>query len=363
MNHTAGVELVWENPELTRGHPICSVRNAVVKRFLKSDCDFLMMQDDDIIPLHNPAELVHANRDIIGCPAKVRQEGHQLNWVAFLEVPGTGGYVPADLSRAPSSADLIAVDIVGTGLIIVRRNVLEALPPGAFMDTFDEDGVRKMGTDFAFCKRARDAGFEVFTTPNRVCEHIKEVGLLNIDSYDDSDFLCFDNIPYEIPWGGYAILQKDWAFIKKTMEENGVKSVLEFGAGLSSLLMSERATVVSYETDGEWAKNIVGKRLPANALEVAMWDGTSTPALIDKRGPYDMAFVDGPKGDSEAGREFSFKAVADLNVPLIITHDSGRRAEVRWANKYIRNKYDLVAKNGHHQTRCNLWKLKPSTSN
>lgn len=358
LRNTEGVEFVMEKPELTVGHPICTVRCAVAKRFLKTDCDYLMMQDDDIIPLHNPAELVYADKDIIGCPAKVRQGERQMNWVAYVEEKTSGGYAPVDMSRVPGHADLIAVDVVGTGLILIKRRVIEALGPGCFMDVFGPDGERREGTDFAFCNRARKAGFEIYTTPYRVCEHVKEVGLLDIQGYDDSDFVCLDNVKYKMPWGGFAIQQKDWEFIRRAMEENGVKRVLEFGAGLSSLLMSEGASVVSYETDGAWAQKIAEKRLGENALEIVMWDGVSVPPLLAQRGPFDMAFVDGPRGDSVAGREFSFKAAAELGVPLIITHDSGRRGELRWANKYLRDKYDVAGRNGQHQQRCQAWKIK-----
>jgi len=360
LQNTEGVKLYMERPELTVGHPICSVRCAIAKRFLASDCDYLMMQDDDIVPHHNPAELVYADRDIIGCPAKVRQAAGQMNWVAYAEEKERGGYVAVDFSRAPQDADLISVDVVGTGLILIKRHVIEKLGVACFMDIFGAEGNREMGTDFAFCKRAREAGFSIYTTPYRVCEHVKEMGLLDITGYDDGDFVCLDNVRYEIPWGGMAILQKDWRFIQDTMEKNGVKSVLEFGSGLSSLLMSDGASVVSYETDAEWADKMRAKA-NGNALSIVSWDGKEVPAMVSQRGPYDMAFIDGPRGDSEAGREFSFKAATDLNIPLIITHDSGRRGELRWANKYIRKKYDLAGKNGSHLQRCNLWKLRQTS--
>lgn len=357
LQNTPGVKFYMEKPELTVGHPICSVRCAIVKRFLKTDCDYLMMQDDDIIPLHNPAELVYADRDIVGSPAKVRQDARQMNWVAYLEEKSLGGYVAVDFSKVPADADLIPVDVVGTGLIVIKRRVLEALGPSCFMDVFGAEGNREMGTDFAFCKRAREAGFKIFTTPYRVCEHVKEVGLLDIHTYDDSDFVCLDNVKYGIPWGGYAISQKDWDFIRRQMDERGVKRVLEFGAGLSSLMMSEKAEVVTYETDAEWAAKVKGKA-NGNALAMESWAGDEAPALLAQRGPFDMAFVDGPRGDHPCGREFAFKAVADLGVPLVITHDSGRRDELKWANRYLRTKYDIVANNGPHQTRSQLWKLR-----
>ena len=354
MRNTPGVQFVWENPILTWGHPICSNRNAIVKRFLKTDCDFLMMQDDDIVPLHNPAELVLADKDIIGSPAKVRQDQRQLNWVAFVKDETGKGYVPCDMSRCPPGADIVPVDVVGTGLICIRRNVLEAIP-APFLDTFDADGIRELGTDFAFCERAKAKGFEVFTTPYRICEHIKPQGFLDMDGYDDSDFADNSNHRYKIAWGGMAIMQNDWKFIKDVMEQYKVRSVLEFGAGLSSLLMSESVPVVSYETDDEWAREI-NLRQNGNQLVIVPWDGKDAP-MVGQRGPFDMAFIDGPPGNSEHGREFSMKAVADAKIPLVIVHDAGRQGETRWQIKHLRDNYHIVRKSGNHQQRSQLWEI------
>jgi hypothetical protein len=211
-----------------------------------------------------------------------------------------------------------------------------------------------LGTDFAFCERAKSKGFDVLTTPYRVCEHVKEQGLLDGGGYDDSDFSCNDNWKYRIAWGGLAILQKDWLFLKDTIEKHGVKNVLEFGAGLSSLLMSELVPVVSYETSDGWAKEIEGRK-NGNSLAISMWDGVEPP-LIAQRGPFDMAFVDDPPEDGP-GREQSMKAVVDAKIPIVVVHDAGRRGEIDWQNKYLRGAYHITAKNGHHQQRCQTWEI------
>jgi hypothetical protein len=360
MYNTPGVQIVWENPDETWHHPIYSNRNKIVKRFLATDCDYLMMQDDDIVAWHNPAELVFAAKDIIGCPAKVRTNKGTLDWVAYVHHDTMDGYVAVDMGRAPSDADVVAVDIVGTGLICIARRVLEDPRMKApFMVENDEDGVLTWGTDFAFCKRARACGYEVFTTPHRVCEHYKEFGLLQMDGYDNSDFRDDSNYPYGIAWGGWAPLQKDWHFIRRAMDEYGVKTVLEFGSGLSSLLMSERVSVVSYETSDEWAANIRAKAGDRKSLQIVPWDGTEPPPLLAQRGPFDMVFIDGPpsKVNGGVGREASYAAAAASGAPIIITHDSGRPEEMRWAKKYLWGRYEVAAREGNHQQRCELWRL------
>lgn len=356
MKTTPGVEFAWENPDLTWGHPIYSNRNAIVKRFLSTDADFLMMQDNDIIPLHNPAELVWADRDVIGCPAKVRQRNNQINWVAYVEDKTREGYCAVDMAYVPSDADLLPVDVVGTGLILIKRKVLETVK-SPFTVENDEYGCLVVGTDFAFCKRAKEAGFEIFTTPHRTCEHIKEVGLNEMMGYDDCDYQCFDNSPYGMAWGNMVILQKDWRFIKDMMTTYGVKKVLEFGAGLSSLLMSESAEVVSYDTDEAWAKEIQGKAGEKNQLKIEMWDGVDKTPIPNGDGKFDMVFIDGPKNRQAGGpgRAAAFEAAAMTGTKLILTHDSGRRDELEWAKRYLSKDYTIKATNGPHQRRCVLW--------
>jgi len=359
MNRTEGVELVWENPAKSWGHPIYSNRNAIVQRFLKTDCDFLMMQDDDIIPWHNPAEMVWMDKDIVGSPAKVKQEGQQNNWVAFCLDRVRDGYYAIDMATCPSNADLVPVDIVGTGLICIKRKVIETLGPGCFTVENDEFGVCKWGTDFMFCKRARAAGFEVYTTPHRVCEHVKEDGLLGSTGYDDSDYFCHDNTKYQLYWGDWCILQKDWRFIKDVFREEGIKRVVEFGTGLSSLLMSERAEVVSYETDPKTMETMTAKITPENRLTIRLWDGKTPPDITG----FDMVFIDGPPGGSEHGRKYSYEAASRSGAPFILTHDSGREGEIVWAKEYLWKDYEVVGTNGLHQQRCELWKRKTEVGN
>ena len=353
MRNTEGVELVWENPENTWHHPIYSNRNAIVQRFLKTDCDFLMMQDDDIVPLHNPAELVWADKDIIGSPAKVRQNGQQINWVAFLEDKERGGYFACDFAVAPCDADLVEVDIVGTGLILIKRHVLEAIK-SPFTVENDENGICTLGTDFAFCKRARALGYKVHTSIHRVCEHYKEGGLLESSGYDDSDYFCHDNTKYELTWGEWAILQKDWRYIQEIFRDQGIRRVAEFGAGLSSLLMSERVPVTSYETNPKWAWDIKSKAKEGNHLEVKLWDGITPPKIED----VDLVFIDGPPGGVPPGRRFSYMAAADSGAKYILTHDSGREGELGWAKEFLWPKYRRIGTNGIHQQRLELWERK-----
>ena len=112
--------------------------------------------------------------------------------------------------------ELLKVDVVGTGCILIRRNVLENIK-SPFTVEFDKDGILLTGTDFAFCERAGKAGYEIFTTPQLVCDHIKDVGLLNAAHFSDADDCDLLKAKYEIPWSPFSIGPHDWNFIKRVV--------------------------------------------------------------------------------------------------------------------------------------------------
>jgi hypothetical protein len=308
-----------------------------------------MMVDDDVVPLFNPAEFVFADVDVIGFPAKVRQGDRQLNWVAYVRRPDRHEYAPVDFNKVEQDIELLSVDAVGTGCILIRRRVLENIK-APFHIHFDEDGILTMGTDFAFCERVKEAGFDIFTTPRRVCEHFKELGMLDMQSYSDCDNVDDAAQKYGIPWGGYAINPIDWEFIKRIILDNDPSRIIEFGSGLSSLLMSEYAEVESWEKNFDWARMVRAKN-PNGNLFVMDWKDDS---VVDASG-FDLAFIDGPVGkiNGGPGREESFQFASKCKA--VIVHDAGRDEEQALQEKYLMPDFKLIKKNGWHQSRSAYW--------
>ena len=155
-------------------------------------------------------------------------------------------------------------------------------------------------------------------------------------------------------WGGSNITELDWAFIKKIIEDNDIRKVLEFGSGLSTLLFNNLGlSVLSYETDVEFIKKVQEVDSKCN---IEQWNGSVEHENIKKLIGWrklDLVFVDGPQGGEN--REGSIQASSVVS-DLVIIHDAGRPAEKKWQDKYLKGKFDLVSKGGH---RCNFWKRKP----
>ncbi len=371
MAKTEGITLIWENPDKTWANPISSNRNLITKRFLATDCDYLLMIDDDVVPMHNPCEMVAAMNsevDIIGSPALVRASGQTMVWTAYTPHSSGIGYSAIDLNNFDDMFDLLEVAIVGTGCILIKRKVLEALK-APFHCEYDEDGIVIYGTDFAFCRKATKAGFHVYTTMHRRCEHYKIVGLSNIDAWDRVDYFDRCNAEYGIHWGGMSITQKDWYFITKIIEEIKPIRILEFGAGLSSFLLSEICEVISYETDPEYIEEIRSKITAKNNLTIRLWDGHNAPADLQtyaniaksvKGKSFDLAFVDGPKQkqDGGIGRYDSIRIASQVSDNVIL-HDAGRMEEEHHQRKHFRSIFKLTNRSGNHLTRCHYWKRRP----
>ena len=81
------------------------------------------------------------------------------------------GYKP----HSPQTG-LQEVDAIGTGCFLVSRSVMETIK-APFATIWDEDGIRHIGGDLAFCQRAKAAGFRIWAHYDYPCTHWKEMEL------------------------------------------------------------------------------------------------------------------------------------------------------------------------------------------
>lgn len=155
--------------------PITNNRNMIVQKFLAiKDCDYLMMIDDDIIPPPNILNLVDFEKDIITPLMFVQQKGTLIP--LYLRRNADGIY---DAGNYLKEKGLQEVDATGTGCIIIKREVLEKLDH-PFRNEYDRDGIKKLGNDFNFCKRAKELGFKVWVHLDYISDHISECSLREI---------------------------------------------------------------------------------------------------------------------------------------------------------------------------------------
>ena len=75
----------------------------------------------------------------------------------------------------PREGSIFEIDEAGTGCLLVRRDVIEAIEPPRFA------GNGPIGTDLMFCRRIREAGFPIYADFRVLLGHITEVAISVID--------------------------------------------------------------------------------------------------------------------------------------------------------------------------------------
>jgi hypothetical protein len=153
---------------------------------------------------------------------------------------------------------------------------------------------------------------------------------------------CEENTELKLNPG--SLTEKDWIFIKSVIQSYGIKSVLEFGTGISTLLLKGIGVqVVSYETMESWIAKV---KAADSSLDIRYWNGHEIKEALPK---FDFAFMDGPSGAQN--REWSTKYASE-HADIVIIHDASRMHERTWQTRYLKDKFELSARGGN---RCHLW--------
>jgi len=180
------------------GSNVQIARNAVVRFFVNElDSDYLMFVDADMgWDSDVPARLIEKDVPIVSALYLGRQsDGRAFPVGSMWATPDKLGAVDKegravrDLSYTDfSSGELLEVAGVGMGCCVVKREVVEALGPGAAdrgthphtwpfsigQHALVTGGMLVMGEDITFCFRAGDLGYKSYIAPDVIARHVKE---------------------------------------------------------------------------------------------------------------------------------------------------------------------------------------------
>ena len=155
------------------------------------------------------------------------------------------------------------------------------------------------------------------------------IKIRKLDGTEDVIDICKEYFPVERPKDS-TITYTDWRLLWQTICDKNIKSLVEFGPGLSTEILNRCSIrITSYETHPS-ILNRLSDKMPD--IEFVLWDGKQA---VDLDGQYDMAFIDGPFGG--ANREYSYKSIANSNIRFVACHDSNRKADKVWIDKYFGN--------------------------
>lgn len=166
------------------GGPLISrARNMLLERFLRTDAEFFLMADTDIV--FGPEDvrfLLEARKPIVGALYYGILGGNPESTfpvaLTYQGLQGEPGKVLQSLDKAPDR--LTRVGAVGMGLTLIQRRVVEALKPNSALNVPFAERVyegRHHGEDAVFCLEAKKAGYDTWLEPRARVGHIKSIVL------------------------------------------------------------------------------------------------------------------------------------------------------------------------------------------
>ena len=156
---------------------IDTARNNLVQEAMKDSTytHFLMIDDDMTFETDFALKLLEHDVDIVGGLAFKRRPDYH---------PCVYRQDQKDKKYYPILPEVFQeVDIVGSGGILIKMDVLRKMKYPWFYTNYDKDNVH-WSVDFRFCQEAKKAGFKIFVDPNSEMKHIGEAPLIG-----KSDFL------------------------------------------------------------------------------------------------------------------------------------------------------------------------------
>jgi hypothetical protein len=174
---------------------VTNARNVLTQQFLESQATHLMWIDADIgFNATDIISMLIADKDIVcGIYPKREIDWARVSLAAKAGVPpeeltnyaGSFAFKPLDGFAGEEDADpdgLFEIEAGGTGFMLIKRGVFEALSEGVpeylsdylpgrkaikeFYSTAIEPGTgRLIAEDFHFCRQARNRGFKIYAAP------------------------------------------------------------------------------------------------------------------------------------------------------------------------------------------------------
>jgi len=145
--------------------PIDNNRNTIVKNFLETDYDYLLMMDGDCVPTDKILELADYDKDIIGAVCF----GYLKQMIVPFAMKKRKDH-RYDVMDIDQNSGVVECDAIGSGVMMIARRVLEDIQ-FPFRNEFDPEGIKTKGLDFNFCKRAKDIGYKVWVDSGMLASH------------------------------------------------------------------------------------------------------------------------------------------------------------------------------------------------
>jgi hypothetical protein len=158
------------------GSEVTMQRQQLVEQALQTDCTHIMWIDADMqFPVDTLNILLAADKDIIAGNYSTRVPPHRP--VAFKSKNNLD-------SRVFSGKGIEKVWAVGSGMMLVKREVYENVSPPHYKIEYSEDYTNLVGEDIYFCNLVNKDGYEVYISHD-LSDRIAHIGTRAYTVKDD----------------------------------------------------------------------------------------------------------------------------------------------------------------------------------
>ena len=158
--------------------PHSSNRNRILRE-TPADFSGVLMLDADTVPHPRTVDIPLLGKDILLAPCPIWRPDDDYGPIVTNLVPYGAKEGNMDGATLPIGAPIVSrIKEGGTGCIWISNNVIRHPDMRApFKFETDDDGITVIGEDHAFCRRATEAGFEIWGGMAYVMGHIKAINL------------------------------------------------------------------------------------------------------------------------------------------------------------------------------------------
>ena len=154
------------------GSVITIARRNLTDIFMKSDFDYAWWIDSDMkFPIDAPIKLLKRGVPLVGANYR-RRRFPNPGFTGMMGQPGNFQELVTDENSPPMQE----VDVLPHGCVMVHRSVYEKVAQPHYLQEFVPELNLEIGEDIYFCRKAKDAGFQVW------CDHdlSKEIAHIGI---------------------------------------------------------------------------------------------------------------------------------------------------------------------------------------
>jgi hypothetical protein len=145
-------------------------RERLIEKAKEINADYVLWLDSDMMfPSTTALRLIHHGKDIVGC--NYRKRSKPLTTVAFTDLTDWSSWLPLEPQN-----ELVKVEGVGMGCLLMKTDVFYGLEKPYFEFTFKEDTQDWFGEDFNLQKKLRNNNCEIFID-TVLSNEIKHIGL------------------------------------------------------------------------------------------------------------------------------------------------------------------------------------------